>query len=445
MSRSVQLPDPYPVALAPGPVQGAPNLPGSKSITNRALIIAALADGVSTLRNALFCDDTEVMIGALRALGIGLTTDPSSQTIVIHGCAGEIPVSRADLFVGNSGTTARFLTAALALGHGQYHLDGTERMRQRPIGPLLDTLRELGVEIRSERGNGYPPVLLSANGLHGGETSIRADVSSQFLSGLLLAAPYAQSPLRLHTAGSVSSEPYIRMTEAMQRAWGIHISCHETPDGYTFDIAAPQKYRAREYFVEPDASASSYFMAAAVVTGGRVRINGLGAQSLQGDAAFAAVLQQCGGKVTWEEDAVIVEGAGPLHGIDIDMNPISDTVLTLAAIAPLFTSPTHIRNVEHIRYKECDRISCLVTELRRLEVVVEEHTDGLTVYPGPVTGAAVDTYDDHRMAMSFSILGLRVPNLAIRNPSCVNKTFPTFFQELSRMCGVSGSQSVVRE
>ncbi|HEX4143003.1 MAG TPA: 3-phosphoshikimate 1-carboxyvinyltransferase [Pirellulales bacterium] len=403
--------------------------PGSKSITNRALVCAALATGSSRLTGALASEDTRVMIDALGRLGIAIDCLDAGQTLHVAGCGGKLPVAAADLYVANSGTTVRFLTALVALGRGSYRLDGTPRMRERPIQDLLDTLAQLGVRAHSEMPGGCPPVVIEADGLRGGRATVRGEVSSQFLSGLLMAAPYALSPLELVIAGPLVSQPYIRMTLAVMKSFGVAIEADRLE---RFRVAAPLTYRAVEYDIEPDASAASYFWAAAAISGGRVAVEGLSRESLQGDVAFCDCLAQMGCPVVYGADRVTVVG-GALRGIDVDMNAISDTVQTLSAVALFADGPTRIRGVGHIRHKETDRIGALATELRKLGAKVDEHVDGLTIVPGKPRGATIDTYNDHRMAMSLSLVGLRVPGVVINDPGCTAKTYPRFFDDLSRL------------
>lgn len=407
-------------------------VPGSKSLTNRALILAAAGGGRSCcLSGALRSEDTEVMVAALRALGFEVLTswDATPPTIKMARPHRGIQASAANLFVANSGTSMRFLTAFVCLGHGRYRLDGVPRMRERPIQDLLDALQQLGVKAQSEKGNGCPPIIIEANGLPGGQVRIRADVSSQFLSALLLVAPFAQGEMVIEVISSLVSEPYIDMTVKMLR------HC-----GYAVETASPGVYRVPpahsrwegRYDVEPDASGASYFFAAAAITGGTVTVPGLSRQSLQGDVQFVDILEQMGCRVEWGEDHIKVTG-GPLHGIDVDMNAISDTVMTLGAVACFAEGPTTIGNVAHIRYKETDRLTALATELRRIGAEVEEREDGLTIHPRPLHGAIIETYNDHRMAMSLALVGLGVPGIIIRNPACVGKTYPGFFRDLEKL------------
>lgn len=412
-----------------GPIRATVHPPGSKSITNRALACAALAQGSSTLVGALDSDDTHVMIDSLRRVGIAIDEDPAARTLRVFGCGGRWPSSGADLYVGNSGTTARFLTALLTLGHGTYRLDGTPRMRERPIADLLEALAQLGTEATSEFDTGCPPVVVRARGLPGGKAIVRGDVSSQFLSGLLLAAPYAARPVELVIEGPLVSQPYIRMTLAVMGAFGV---CVEAGDLTRFTVPAGKGYTRCRYEIEPDASAASYFFAAAAICGGEVTVVGLSRNSLQGDIGFVDVLERMGCEVNWETDRVTVISR-PLMGIEADMNAISDTVQTLAAVALFAQGPTTITGVAHIRHKETDRLSALATELRKLGASVDERPDGLTIEPRPLKGATIETYDDHRMAMSMALVGLAVPGVVIRDPTCTHKTYPEFFRDLGSL------------
>jgi 3-phosphoshikimate 1-carboxyvinyltransferase len=435
----VAFPDKLAIEPLRQPVEASIRVPGSKSITNRALVLAALAshDGECVLNGVLRSEDTEVMVAALRSLGFCVYPDWNASVIGLlppkSKGAGIVPVASADLFVANSGTSMRFLTALVALGHGEYRLDGVSRMRERPLDDLLDALRQLGVDVASEHGNGRPPVVVRANGLAGGNVSIRGDVSSQFLSGLLMAAAYAAADVEISVDGPLVSQPYVDMTLAMMRQFGVAVHRH----AFGYDVAAPQRYQPGSYDVEPDASSASYFWAAAAIAGGEVEVPGLVARGLQGDVRFAAVLKEMGCRVGRGETDTTVYGR-PLHGIDVDMNDISDTVMTLAAVACFAEGPTTIRNVAHVRHKETDRLSALATELRRVGAGVEEFADGLTITPRPLHGAEIETYNDHRMAMSMALIGLRVPGIVIKNPGCVAKTYPGFFADLDKLRPLSG-------
>ncbi len=417
------------------PVRATVRPPGSKSITNRALVCAALADGVSTLTGALECEDTDVMLGALGKLGIAIETPNSSAADarwVVRGCHGQIPSDRSDLYVANSGTTMRFLTALLTLGHGQYHLHGTSRMHQRPIQDLLDALRQLGADVRSENNDGCPPVVLAADGLPGGTATVEGDISSQYLSALLMAAACARQDVVLQVNGPLVSVPYVAMTCRVMNAFGVDVQGDVRRDATCLRIPRQTGYRGTSYAIEPDASAASYFFAAAAITGGEVTVVGLSLASIQGDVRFCQLLEQMGCEVRYGEDRMTVTGR-PLVGIDAEMNEISDTVQTLAAVALFAKGATRIRGVGHIRHKETDRIGDLATELRKLGATVSEHADGMTIVPGPLQAARIATYDDHRMAMSLALVGLKVRGVLIENPACTRKTYPHFFDELQRI------------
>jgi 3-phosphoshikimate 1-carboxyvinyltransferase len=447
----------FPDRLAITPLERAPfavvHVPGSKSITNRALVLAALAGQECELREVLRSEDTEVMVAGLTQLGFGIEPDWNTCSIRVARRSSKraIPAESADLFVANSGTSMRFLTALASLGHGRYRLDGVPRMRERPIEDLLAALRELGVKAHSEKNNGCPPVVIEADGLAGGQVHVRGDVSSQFLSGLMMAAPAARSDLTLHVTGPAISWPYVLMTANMLVQFRAEI---EQVGDTSFRIRAPQNFGVEEYFVEEDASAASYFAAAAAITWGEVSLAGFGGDamercnprgqhwplpsrgpagfgSLQGDTDFLNLLVRMGCELEFD-DHVTIRG-GPLRGIDADMNDISDTVMTLAAVACFAEGPTTIRNVAHIRHKETDRLAALATELRRVGAGVEEFADGLTITPAPLHGAVIQTYNDHRIAMSLALLGLRVPGIVIDNPACVTKTYPGFFQDLEQL------------
>jgi len=430
----------YPDQLEILPFAGRPlsatvSVPGSKSITNRALVLAALASQHEEceLTGALQSEDTEVMVSCLKRLGFRVETDWPTVRVAKNPSGRIIPTESADLFVANSGTTVRFLTAMLALGNGVYRLDGVPRMRERPIQDLLDALTQIGVQASSDNGTGCPPITLKSSGFQADQVHVRANVSSQFLSALLMAAPHAGHALTIRVDGPIVSEPYIEMTTSMMMSWGSIVSRSE-PNEYGVHPIGERLFES-SFAIEPDASAASYFFAAAAILGGRVTVQNLSLNSLQGDVHFVDVLQRMGCRVETCDAGITVHG-GPLHGIDIDMNAISDTVMTLGAVACFAEGPTRIRNVAHIRHKETDRISALATELRRLGAEVEELEDGLKITPRPLHGAAVETYNDHRMAMSLALIGLKVPGVIIKNPGCVAKTYPGFWQDLDQVKSV---------
>lgn len=422
------------IAIPPaqGPLDATVTLPGSKSYTNRALLVAAMAVGESLLRQALFSDDTDYMAGALRALGLQVEEDRTRAEFRVRGLGGRIPSAEATLHVGNAGTVARFLTSFVALGYGVYTIDGVERMRQRPIQPLLDGLAQLGVRAYAQRGNGCPPVLVEADGLKGGHARLRGDISSQYFTSILLAAPLSAQGVELEVEGELVSKPYLDMTASTMRAFGAEVTNQEYRRFY---VAGGQHYHARTYDIEPDASSASYFFAAAAATAGRVRVEHLGRGSAQGDLRFVDILERMGCVVARGDDYTEVTGPPQLLGVEADMADISDTAQTLAALAPFASGPVAIRGIAHTRGKETDRVAALVRELRRMGLRVEEHRDGLTAYPGPVHAAEIETYDDHRMAMSFAVTGLRAPGLRIKDPDCVSKTFPDFWERFGKLTG----------
>ena len=411
------------------PVVGTIRPPGSKSLTNRALILAALAQGPSRLTGVLDSVDTQVMIESLRRLGLSIEQDLTAQTITLVGCGGRIPATGGDLSLENSGTSIRFLTAMCCTGVGRFRLDGNARMRERPIAPLVKALGEAGVDIRCELNTDCPPVVIESRGLPGGEWAVNGNLSSQYLSALLMTAPCAQSDVTLRVRGELVSRPYVDMTIANMKQFGAQVV---EPQPNEFQITA-RPYRGCDYDIEPDASAASYFFALAAVTGGDITVLGLTKEALQGDVTFVDALVRMGCQAEFGPQSIRVIGR-PLRGIDIDMNAISDTAQTLACVAPFATGPTRIRNVAHMRLKETDRVTAVVTELRRLGLVVDEHDDGMTIHPGPLKPGTVATYDDHRMAMSFSLLGLRQPQIVIADPGCTSKTYPEYFADLETLC-----------
>jgi len=424
------------VCFVPCPsVDGSIRPPGSKSITNRAMICAALAVGESRLSGVLDSEDTQVMVQAWKQLGLNIDWDRDRNELRIEGCGGVLPNGKSDIFVANSGTTIRFLVAALAACHGEFTFDGVARMRERPIEDLLLGLQQLGADVKSihPTNTNCPPVRLIANGLNGGEANVAGNVSSQFLSGLMMAAPYARTPVKLTVEGELVSKPYVEMTASVMRSFGCTVE--QTKVG-GYQIEAPRRYSGCGYAIEPDASAASYFFAAAAITGGRARVENLSKDALQGDVGFVEVLKKMGSNVAYGANWIEVQGRAS-HGIDIDMNAVSDTVQTLAAVALFAQGPTRIRGVAHNRHKETDRISDLATELRKLGAIVEEFKDGLEITPAALRSATLETYHDHRMAMSLSLVGLRIPDVWILNPRCTEKTYPKYFEEMGRFIGQS--------
>ncbi|UCG15687.1 MAG: 3-phosphoshikimate 1-carboxyvinyltransferase [Phycisphaerales bacterium] len=420
------------VQRARAPLDAVVRLPGSKSLTNRALIVAALADGPSRLTGVLLADDTHHMLGALQELGIEAAVDPDTCVADIRGCAGYLPAGEADLFCGNSGTTMRFCTALCGLGHGRYRLDGTPRMRQRPIGQLVEVLQLLGAPVRFLDRQGYPPLEVRGRGLGGGHVAFDSPPSSQLISAILMAAPRARGDVMVEVTGQVVSAPYIRMTLAVLEAFGVSTVDRINDSGGRFIVPAPQPYRGREYAIEPDASNASYFLSAAALAGGRVTVEGLGTRSTQGDARFVDVLERMGCRVDRDPNRLTVHGLATgqtLRGLEIDLNDMPDMVQTLAVLALFADGPTRIANVQNLRIKETDRLSALAYELTNRGATVDERPDGLTIHPPDwVLPGAVNTYDDHRMAMSFALAGLAADGIVINDPECTAKTFPDFFE-----------------
>ena len=406
------------------PLDATIRVPGSKSITNRALVTAALAEGTSTLEGVLFADDTEAMLDSLGRLGVALEIDRAAATVRVVGTGGVVPAGPIDLDARMSGTTARFLAPLLAAGPGPYRLDGAEQMRARPMRDGFDALERLGADIVTESQPGHLPATITAGPpASSNEVRLRADASSQFVSGLLLSAPLRPRGLVVRLDGEVVSRPYLDLTVAVMDAFGVAVT---QPDDRTYVVPAG-RYRAARYVVEPDASAASYFFAAPVVAGGRVRVVGLGRGAVQGDVRFVDELERMGALVERGSDHIEVRAGAALRGITADLTDFSDTAQTLATTAVFADSPTRVTGIGFIRRKETDRVAAVVTELRRCGIDATEDDDGFTIRPGTPTATTVRTYDDHRMAMSFALLGLRVPGIEIDDPGCVVKTFPTFW------------------
>ena len=413
------------------PIDAVLNVPGSKSLTNRAFVIAALADGTSTLEGGLIAEDAEVMIRALRSLGF--TVEMDGTTFTVHGRGGEIPNASAELDLKLSGTSIRFLTALVTLGKGHYLLDGNARMRQRPIQDLLNALAPLGVKVGTQFETGCPPVVVEAAGLAGGETRIAGQSSSQYLSALLMAAPGAANPVTIGLEGELTSKPFIDMTLDLMKAFGVEVE----REGYKRFTVQPQTYGPRTYRVEGDAMAAGYMWAAAAITGGRVRVENVGRRSSQGDRRLADVLGEMGCAVTWgEESCEVAAPEAGLKGGTFDLNDMSDQAQTLAVVALFAQSPVRITNIWNLRIKETDRLRALYNELSKLGAEVEEGEDFIVVHPlatPPSQRVKIETYDDHRMAMAFALAGLKLPGVVIKDPSCVRKTFPEFFDVLAAL------------
>jgi len=418
--------------LATRPITATVRLPGSKSLTNRALVAAAMADGDSILSGILLADDTRLMIDALRALGVAITVDESTPAAEVTGCRGQLGISAANIACGNAGTVMRFGTALCATSHGLFRLDGVPRMRERPIGALADALRQLGTGLEFPEHEGYPPVIVHAGGLRGGQVLLTDPPSSQMVSALLLAAPYAMKDVLIEARGDVPSIPYLKMTTALMDRFGVAVVEQYQPGSVKFIVAAPQRYQAQSMAIEPDASNATYFLTAPAIAGGSLTVAGLGTDSVQGDARFVDVLERMGCSIERRPNSLRVDGppaGAKLRGIDIDLNDMPDTAQTLAVAALFADGPTTIRNVANLRLKETDRIAALAAELSKLGASVKTFDDGLTIHPAEsYRPAAIDTYGDHRMAMSFALAGLRIPGLVINDPECCAKTFPGFFE-----------------
>ncbi len=400
-------------------------LPASKSYTNRALICAALADGSSELLRPSRSSDTRAMIEALRRFNVRIGEEHDRLTV--SGTGGRPTAPASPIHVGNAGTTMRFLTGFAALADGTTTLTGDERMRRRPIGELLDGLSAAGVRVSSERG--FPPVVVSGGRFGGGTIALDAHRSSQFLSSLLLIAPYAPQTTQIRLTGQPSSLPYVDITLAVMRQFGAEVNA---PDHTSYTVDHRRRYCGTRIAIEADASSASYFLAAAAVSGGRIRIHDCPRSSLQGDFGFIDVLRTMGAEIVWKNDIVTVQGRA-LRGVDTDMNSLPDCVPTLAVVASFAEGPTTIRRIGHLQYKESNRLQTIAAELEKIGATVRMNEDSLTVVPGAPRGAGIETYNDHRIAMSFAIAGLRIPGITISNPECVVKSFPGFWDEFRKL------------
>jgi 3-phosphoshikimate 1-carboxyvinyltransferase len=424
------LPDPLAIVPAAGPLDATVRVPGSKSVTNRALICAALADGPSVLDGALFADDTEAMLGVLHALGFTVEADPAAERIVVQGTGGRLPATSAELDVRLSGTTARFTLPLIALGEGTYRVGAHPQMQARPMDTTFAALEDLGARIEALGPTGHLPATVTAGGLRSGVVRVPGDASSQFLSGLLLAGPCLPDGLVVEVTTELVSRPYVDLTIAVMAAFGARV---EQLDLSTFAVQ-PGGYRGRDYSIEPDASAASYPLAAAAICGGRVRVQGLTAEALQGDVAFVDVLAAMGADVVRDPAGTEVRvERGGLHGGTFDLTHFSDTAQTLAVVAPFARGPVEVTGIGFIRRKETDRIAAVATELARAGIDVTVDDDGWTIRPGSPRPAVVRTYDDHRMAMSFALRGLGAPGIEIADPACVAKTFPGYWALLDQL------------
>lgn len=406
-------------------VGGTIQLPGSKSLSNRLLLLSSLASGQTEVRNLLESDDTQHMATALETLGIGLTFLDEGARCLVESRGGSFAIGRAHLFLGNAGTAIRPLCAALCVGDGEYTLTGEPRMLERPIAHLVDALRQLGADIQYEGAEGYPPLRIRASGLRGGSVSIRGNVSSQYLTSLLLASPLAQDALDIEIIGDLVSKPYIDMTVDVMRRFGVRV---ENDNYQAFRVAGGQAFRSPgTALVEGDASSASYFLSAAAIRGGTVRVTGVGADSVQGDVKHADVLERMGAVVSRGPDYIEVS-RGNLRGMDLDLNHIPDAAMTVAVTALFANGRTVIRNIGNWRVKETDRLAAMAAELRKVGAGVVEGPDYLEIDPPDrIQAAEIATYNDHRMAMSFSLASLGDVEITILDPGCVSKTFPDYF------------------
>ena len=421
----------YLVKKAEKPFHIEVDVPGSKSITNRALLMAAMAEGESLLKGVLFSDDSRYFLQALKDLGFFVEEDIDKRQLRIKGQGGSIPQKEASVYVGSAGTAARFLTAFLAMGDGCYEVDSSEQMRKRPMKELLLALEGLGAEI-TYHGQPYTfPMTIQGIGKKQESASIELNIdrSSQFLSALLMTAPLCFGQLTIRLIGSRSARSYVEMTEQMMKQFahpGVQRkseNCYETAAG---------KYLAQDYQIEPDVSAACYFYAMAAVTGGSAIVRHMRKDSLQGDMKFLTVLEKMGCYISWKEGQLLLQGpeGGKLHGVAESFSDFSDQALTMAAIAPYADTPVTIQGIAHIRGQESDRVSVICKELGKLGIECSKTEDSVTVYPGKLHGAEIETYDDHRVAMAFAIIGLRTEGIIIKNPSCCKKTFPEYFDVL---------------
>lgn len=413
-------------------VSGVVNIPGSKSISNRALLLATLAKGKTTLTNLLDSDDIRYMLASLKQLGVQYELSDNNTVCELEGLGKPITAKQAEtLFLGNAGTAMRPLCAALTLGSGEFTLTGEPRMEERPIGDLVDSLRQLGANVTYLKNDGFPPLTINADGLNGGEVEIAGDLSSQFLTALLMVAPLTKDSVNINIKGELVSKPYIDITIALMAQFGVEVINH---DYRRFEIKSGQQYVSPgKVLVEGDASSASYFLAAGAIQGGEVKVTGVGKLSIQGDVKFADVLEKMGADIEWGDDYIISRQA-KLTAVDLDMNHIPDAAMTIATAALFAEGTTKITNIYNWRIKETDRLAAMATELRKVGATVEEGHDYISVTPpAELNTADIDTYNDHRMAMCFSMMAFAPCGITINDPDCTSKTFPTYFSEFARL------------
>lgn len=419
------------------PIDWLVEVPGSKSMTNRALLMAALADGTTTLRGVLFSDDSRNFLGSLQSLGFDVDIDEHEKVVTVVGLNGRIPVNEGEIYVGSAGTAARFLTAMLAMAEGTFVVNASEQMKKRPMKPLFDVLERMGAEITCMEEEGFLPVRVKGIGgrLPADEMCrLKLDISksTQFLSALMLISPMVKQGLQIEITSERKDGSYIRITRNMMEQFGARVDF----DGICYTMCSDNSYTSGCYQIEPDVSAACYFYAAAALTGGRTIVRNVTWACMQGDLKFISLLGEMGCKVIETPDGIEVQGApeGKLKGLTVDMKDFSDQAMTLAAIAPYADGGVRIDNIGHIRLQESDRIHAIATELSRLGIQCEEEQDAVTIYPGEPKPAVVQTYEDHRMAMAFALTGLRTEGIEIADPMCCRKTFETYFDVLDSLC-----------
>ncbi|QDE31154.1 3-phosphoshikimate 1-carboxyvinyltransferase [Shewanella polaris] len=413
-------------------IDGEINIPGSKSISNRALLLATLAKGSTTLTNLLDSDDIRYMLASLKQLGINYKLSDDKTVCTVEGNAGPISSDAAQsLFLGNAGTAMRPLCAALTLGQGEFTLTGEPRMEERPIGDLVDALRQLGADVTYLKNDGFPPLTIKATGLNGGDVEIAGDLSSQFLTALLMVAPLTKDSVNIKIKGELVSKPYIDITIALMKQFGVEVINHQYQ---RFEIKAGQQYVSPgKVLVEGDASSASYFLAAGAIQGGEVKVTGVGRLSIQGDVKFADALAQMGADIEWGDDFIIARKSN-LSAIEMDMNHIPDAAMTIATAALFAKGTTKLTNIYNWRIKETDRLAAMATELRKVGAMVEEGHDYITITPPEALNtAAIDTYNDHRMAMCFSLMAFADCGITINDPDCTSKTFPDYFDQFLQL------------
>ena len=426
------------------PINWTVTVPGSKSMTNRALLMAALSDGVTELSGVLFSDDSRYFISSLQSLGFATQVDEKEKKVTVKGENGKIPEKEAQIYVGSAGTAARFLTAMLGMSDGIYTIQASEQMKKRPMKDLFLLLKQAGAGIEYLEKEGYLPIKVTgrkANNLNGKaepekieqKLTVQLDISksTQFLSAMLLISPMIEEGLCIEITSEKTDGSYIKITRGMMEEWGVT----SLFDGRNYEVSAGASYHMKHYIVEPDMSAACYFYGAAAITGGLALVRNVHMDNSQGDRKFLEVLEKIGCSVTDSEEGIVVEGPadGKIRGIDIDMNDFSDQTMTLAAMAPFASEKVHISHIGHIRLQESDRIHAIVTELTRVGIRCEETEDSITVYPGKPHAALIETYEDHRMAMAFSLIGLKTEGIVIHNPMCCRKTFENYFELLTEL------------